>query len=150
MRPNLSFENLAAVLAALGTSALVACGGATPQPVQANEVTPTTTAPAGNASCSAKGCGASPATAAAGATTPTTVPATTTATTPTTDAASATTPAATATPVATAAPATTTAPAAKKQAPKGSTATAPKKKPAAGEASCGAGTCAADPKQKVL
>jgi hypothetical protein len=148
MRPNLSFENLAAVLAALGTSAIVACGGGTPQPVQANEVTPATTTPAGNASCSAKGCGASPATAAAGATTPTTVPAATTPTTPAADAASGTTPTATATPVATAA--TTATAAVKKQPPKGSTANAPKKKPAAGEASCGAGTCASDPKQKAL
>jgi hypothetical protein len=40
MRPNLSFENLAAVLAALGTSAIVGCGGAAPRPVQASEVKP--------------------------------------------------------------------------------------------------------------
>jgi hypothetical protein len=157
MRPNLSFENLAAVLAALGTTAIVACGGATPQPVQANEVKPAANAPAGNASCSAKGCGASPATAAASPATP----AATTATSPATEAASATMPAAsavrdTATPPASTTTTTTTvttpttAAVSKKQGPRASTAQAPKKKPgASGEASCGAGTCSGSATPKV-
>ena len=61
MRPNLSFEHFAAVLGAIGATALVACGGSQPQPVQANEVAPAASAPAvaGQASCSAAGCGAS-------------------------------------------------------------------------------------------
>jgi hypothetical protein len=157
MRSDLSFENIAAVLAALGTSALVACGGASPQPVNASEVAPVTTAPAaGNASCSAKGCGASPSGAAA--TSPTTNAASTTTASPTataaTDPTTATTTAAATTtaPAATAAPAATTAPATtppKKQPAKGATAQKPKPK-AGGEASCGAGTCASDPKQKIL
>ena len=153
MRSDLSFENIAAVLAALGASALVACGGGSPQPVNASEVAPSTAAPAtGNASCSAKGCGASPSGAAA-ATSPTTNAASTTTDTPTaTPAATDTPPAATTTPPATtAAPATTTASKTppRKQPARGATAQKPKPK-ASGEASCGAGTCAADPKQKIL
>ena len=66
MRSDLSFENIAAVLAALGGCGLVACGGGLPQPVHAHEVAPATTAPATvSASCSAKGCGAVPSGAAA-------------------------------------------------------------------------------------
>ncbi len=69
MRPNLSLDHFAAVLATIGASALVACGGSQPQPVQANEVA----APAavrvdchaGEASCSASGRGASKGAAAA-------------------------------------------------------------------------------------
>jgi hypothetical protein len=152
MRTDLSFENIAAVLAALGASALVACGGATPAPVQANEVAPATAgAPQGAASCSAAGCGAKAATPAA----TTEAPSTTTGTAPATDAASGTTPTATATPAATTAPATTAAPATttasttppKKAAQKAGPRTG--KKPA-GASACGAGTCASDPKQKIL
>jgi hypothetical protein len=147
MRPNLTFENFVAVLAAVGTSTIVACGGATPQPVQANEVTPTSTTPAGNASCSAKGCGAST-TAAASPSTVATAPAVVTPATPPTDAAAVAMPSATAAPAATLA---ATPPVAQKKAPpKANTAQAPKKKPASGEASCGAGTCAATPTQKIL
>ncbi len=67
MRPNLSFENIASVLAALGASTLVACGGATPPPVNASDVNvPAASAkPAGQASCSASGCGANAAAAPA-------------------------------------------------------------------------------------
>ena len=62
MRPNLSLETIASTLAALGTSALVACGGSPPpanSPVTSTEVAPAGgTAPAAQASCSAAGCGA--------------------------------------------------------------------------------------------
>src|SRR5579872_4066343 len=80
MRPNLSIDTFTAVLAALGTTTLLAasaCGGAQPQPVNATEVKPAAAAPAnGMASCSAKGCGGKADTAAASAGTPAT-PATT-------------------------------------------------------------------------
>ena len=60
MRPNLSIENLATVLAALGASALVACGGAQPQPGarERGRAGGLPARPAGQASCSANGCGA--------------------------------------------------------------------------------------------
>jgi hypothetical protein len=46
MRPNLSFDTFASVLAALGTSALVACGGSEPKPVNASDVAPATSSSA--------------------------------------------------------------------------------------------------------
>jgi hypothetical protein len=143
MRPNLSIENLTAVLAALGTSAIVACGGNEPQPVHANEV-PGTAAPAGSgmASCSAKGCG--------GKAADTTAPATAPATSPAMGAAATTTPAATADVAAStsAAPAASAAPS---KAPAKSTAKKATGTPkASGEASCGAGTCSGDSKKKIL
>ncbi|HEY8040473.1 MAG TPA: hypothetical protein VIF15_11795 [Polyangiaceae bacterium] len=152
MRPNLSFESLAAVLAALGTSAIVACGGSNPQPVNATDVAPAaTTAATGQSSCSAKGCGATPAPPAA----------TGAAAAPASTAAPAGTSAANGTPAdANPTPATTNAPASpppsattasgKPPAPKPKGTTPPKKGPKGGEASCGAGTCASDPKQKIL
>jgi hypothetical protein len=147
MRPNLSFETIASVLAALGASTLVACGSATPPPVNASDVTvPSASAkPAGQASCSASGCGANAAAAPA-------APAT-----PATGAAAATTPAASATP---AAPAAASAPAAVAAAPASSAAPAAPAKPVArkskpkanpgAEASCGQGTCSADSKPKIF
>jgi hypothetical protein len=154
MRPNLSLENFAAVLAVLGAGALTACGGSEPKPVQANDVAPATSAgPTGNASCSSSGCGAK-AGGGAAATAASAAPA---ATTPDTSAASgagasATPTATTAAPgtpapaTTTAAPATTTAKATPK--PGGGKRTgSPPKKPAAGESSCGAGTCSTDTKK---
>ena len=48
MRSHPSFDTFASVLAALGASAAIAaCGGAMPQPVHANEVTPAAAAPPG-------------------------------------------------------------------------------------------------------
>ena len=47
MRPNLSFDKFAAVLATLGASAAMACGGSQPQPAQATDVTPAVTAACG-------------------------------------------------------------------------------------------------------
>ena len=44
MPSNLSFENLAAVLSALGATALLACAGQQPQPVNAREVSPVSSA----------------------------------------------------------------------------------------------------------
>src|SRR5260221_13874202 len=68
MRSDLSFESFAVILAALGASALVACGGGTPQPVHANEVAPAASgvpgAP-GHASCSNCGARAAPGPSAA-------------------------------------------------------------------------------------
>jgi hypothetical protein len=151
MRPNLSLSQIANVLSAIGGAAvLTACGAApTPAaaPANANEITHTAPGVSGQSSCSAKGCGAKAgegqgqsscgaksgpdgkgnATGAApggGAAEPakdekkTAVLPTTTATAPTP----------------TPAPAPTTKP---KVAPKPT-----------GQASCGAGTCAADPKKK--
>jgi len=99
MRPNLSLHTFAGVLAALGTSALIACGGdAKPDPNTAagaaTDTAPTTGAPATAPTDTA----ATPAATAAAATPPT--------------------------------------------GKKGKTG----KKPAAGAASCGAGTCSSDKK----
>jgi len=150
MRPNLSFENIASVLAALGASTLVACGGAAPPPVNASDVNvPSANAkPAGQSSCSANACGGAATAAAPGA-----APATPAPTAPSTDAASAT--AASASPTAApASPASTDATAAAPAAPaKPKPVVAKKPKPKgspAGDASCGQGTCAADAKPKVF
>lgn len=177
MRPNLSLQNIASTLAALGTTALVACGGSAPpasSPVQSNEVAPAgATATPGQASCSAAGCGANkgkagdakaaadghcgasakhePGQASCSAKSGDTKGGDTKgadATTPSTGAAAATTP--TATPAADAKPAGT------KAADKATAATPakPKTPPASGkkagaaQASCGAGTCSVDPKKK--
>ena len=140
MRPNLSFEHFAAVLGAIGATALVACGASEPQPVQANEVAPATSAAAttGQASCSAAGCGANktgnaPAMPAASAAAPATSAAA--ATSPAVDAPVAAA-AASAAPAAPASPTAVTKPVAKK-----------KKAMPSGEASCGAGTCSSNTKQ---
>jgi len=154
MRPNLSLSNIASTLAALGgaTALIVACGGDAKPAANANEVKSSTpSGSGGQASCASNGsCGAKtgdsekkPDTAA-----------TTAATTP---------------PPATTTPATGTAPADTKPGadPKTAATTAttgttkptpPPMKPASGgggtakpkgQASCGAGTCAADPKKKM-
>jgi hypothetical protein len=173
MRPNLSLENIASTLAALGTTALVACGGSAPapsSPVQSNEVTPAaTSATPGQASCSAAGCGANkgkggdtkaaaeghcgasakhdPGQASCAAKGGDAKP---DSTTPSTGAAAGSSPAATP-----AAAATTDAKggdkptaAAATTKPKAPAASGSGKKPGAGQASCGAGTCGADPKKK--
>jgi hypothetical protein len=151
MRSHLSFDHFAAVLAALGASAAMACGGGTPQPVQANEVTPAAPVGAGQASCSANSCGgkapsaqaepapasassppvaAAPAVAAADSTPASTSPATSPATAP--------------------APKTAAASAPGKPAPKTVARKASAPKADAAEASCGAGTCSGDMKKKIL
>ncbi len=132
MRPTISLQQVAGALAVLGTSAfMAACGGAdkpaATSPVQATEVP---SAPATPTTADAKPAdpttpSTSAASGAAGSANPTT---TTTTTTP----AAATT--------------TTTATDSKKPAGK----SGPGKKPGAGQASCGAGTCSADAKKKVL
>ena len=62
MKPNLSLQSLAATLAALGTSTVIAACGAPSKgaesPVGAKEVQPATSSSTGHASCSAAGCGA--------------------------------------------------------------------------------------------
>jgi hypothetical protein len=158
MRPHLTFEHFAAVLAALGTSTAIACGGGTPQPVHANEVPAAGTATPGHASCSANGCSGktvgaqpdAPATAGAGLAAPASTTSSTasaasasTATTAATAAADSSPPAASA---AAAAPATTTKAPGKTPAKKAAT----PKPSSAGEASCGAGTCSSDMKKKIL
>ncbi len=146
MRPNLSFERFAAVLATVGAGALAGCGGGSPPPaVQANEVAPAAapSAAAGHASCSAASCGGTAAAAAPTAASPATSAAA--ATTPPVDATPA--PASSATAAATPAASSSAAapaPAAKPVAKKKKAATAP-----SGEASCGAGTCASNAK-KIL
>jgi len=139
MRPNLSFEQFAAVLGAIGATALVACGAAEPQPVHANEVAPSASAATGQASCSAAGCGASKGANAAA------MPAAS-AVAPETTAAAATAPATDA-PVAAAAASAAPTPASSATPPKP---VAKKKKVMpSGEASCGAGTCSSNTK-KIL
>ncbi len=62
MKPNLSLQSLAATLAVLGTSTVIAACGAPSKgaesPVGAKEVQPATSSSTGHASCSAAGCGA--------------------------------------------------------------------------------------------
>jgi hypothetical protein len=125
MRSHPSIEDFLVVLAALGASAAVACGGATPQPVQASEVT---VAPAAAPA-------ASPAPDPAPLATPSPVAASTAAASPTPAAAA---PAAAVTPTP-----------ASKPVPKAVAKKAPRAEEA-GEASCGAGTCSGDTKKKIL
>lgn len=156
MRPNLSLSNIAATLAALGTSAVitVACGGAqepSKSPASATDSSAQPTAAGGHASCSANGsCGANKGTAqgqssCSAKTTTDSKPADgTMPTTPATGAAAGGAGGATATAV-TPPPANTATP------PAPTTATTAKKPPSAkpsGQSSCGAGTCAADAKKK--
>jgi hypothetical protein len=161
MRPNLSLSQIANVLSAIGGAAvLTACGGSpTPAttPANANEITHTAPGVSGQSSCSAKGCGAKAGegqgqsscgaksgpdgkgnvtgAAPGGGAAP---PANTASPDPKKaepDKKTAVLPTTTATaPTPTPAPAPTTKP---KVAPKPT-----------GQASCGAGTCAADPKKK--
>jgi hypothetical protein len=148
MRPNMSFEKFAAVLAALGTSAALGCGGAQPQPVNANEVAPqgpSVPAPDTKAISAA-------ATEPSNAT-----PSPVTAPPPATNAAASTPPAEAAAPSPASAEEKTPAAAASAAPPpaKVPAAKATAKKPAASkpsnaEASCGAGTCGGDAKKKVL
>jgi hypothetical protein len=157
MRPNLSFEKFASVLAALGTSAIVACGGSQAQPAHATEVVPAAPGATGQASCSASGCGgkASPdgKTGAAAAPAPTTAAAMT----PATDVAAPSTASAAAQASSDggmgAASTSAAAPAGKPPVAKAAAtpkkAGSPKGAPA-GEASCGAGTCSGDAKKKIL
>lgn len=138
MRPNLSLSNIAATLALLGTSAVltVACGGATPP--AATEAPAQPAAVGGQKSCSANGCGASSKgdkdTSA-------------TATTPAAADPNANNAVATPTATASAAP-TTTPPTAANVKPVPKPVAKPGMKPPVGQSSCGAGTCAADPKKK--
>jgi hypothetical protein len=152
MRVDLSVEKFTAVLAALGTSAAIACGGATPQPVQANEVTlmpaatktqgaaksdttPATTSPD---TAGAQGGGAAPSEAPRVAPVPASTP-------------GANAPAAVASSPPSASPAGTAASTGTKPpTPKGGAKAAPPKPASAGEASCGAGTCSGDMKKKIL
>jgi hypothetical protein len=142
MRIDLSFENFAAVLTVLGTSAAIACGGGTPQPVQANEVVPAAATPRPEAVTSAAASAtAPPAPGAAEASLPT-PPASPTLVSAT----SASAPSAAANGIG---PNPAAAEAAK-PAPKVGTKTAAPKPDTAGEASCGAGTCSGDTKKKIL
>jgi len=125
MPSNLSFENLAAVLSALGATALLACAGQQPQPVNAREVSPVSSA--------------TPTTATMGppaAATPAAM-----------DPPAAATPAAMDPPAA-ATPATENV-AVKPTAAQGTAKKVPVQKAAHGEASCGAGTCSNDTKKKI-
>jgi hypothetical protein len=155
MRSDLSFEKFTAILAALGASTVFACGGATPQPVQANEVTPAAAATPGHASCSANGCSGkagvksdAPSAAAlpasvASPTTPAAVPAPAPASASTSATSAAAEPAASS-------PSRATAPPVKPTAKEGTKKAAAPKVAPAGEASCGAGTCSGDTKKKIL
>ncbi len=153
MRSDLSFESFAVILAALGASALVACGGGTPQPVHANEVAPAASGmpgAIGHASCSNCGARAAPGpNAASDSPSPAPAPsepATTAASSSATNAAAA--PAS----VALAPASDSPAPPTKATAKKGTVPPKPPahKAPPAGEASCGAGTCSGDSKKKIL
>ncbi len=146
MRVDLSFEKFATVLAAAGASTAIACAGATPPPVQANEVKPPSSAVAGHASCSAGSCGgeakdakSNGVAAAPAAFTPPVV---------------ADAPAPAPASIAPAAVATATLTSGTRPAPQPKAATkassAPKRAAPAEEASCGAGTCSGDTKKKIL
>jgi hypothetical protein len=150
MRPNLSFEKLAATLAALGTTAIVA--GCASGGVKASEVpaTPSTSSAAGQHTCKAGACGGpDPATTAPASSAAPVL--SSTAVAPPTPSSTAVTvaPAGTEAKVAPAAPATTAAattpPAATTTVAKPAARPPVVRKPpapkASGEAACGKGTC---------
>ncbi len=154
MRSNLSFENFASVLAALGATRLRCVRRDAAQAGQrdrsgARDRAGRRAGAAGQSSCSAAGCSGkktadAPAAAAPGAT-----PATNAAAPSTPPADPTPTPAAAASPAAATPPSTSASPTAK--APAKTTAKKkPAAKPAQGEASCGAGTCSGDKKQILV
>jgi hypothetical protein len=147
MRPNLSLEHLAATIAALGTGIIVAACGGPSQDVKASEVPASKPLPwQGDKACAAHGCGASPAASSSGdpGGASASAPATSAAAGSGASAAPTAATTATTTAPATPAPTATAQAAAPKPAPKP---VAKKPKPAAGDASCGQGTCSADPKK---